>query len=140
MIKRKGFSKERIRADAAEPKSNDDLRRMGISRLTASIKGKDSVLNGINTISEYKIFVRPCCKNSISELSSYCYKKGAAGRSINEPEDKNNHLMDALRYGFYDVRFFNPIDPKAPKRRPTPDEYYSMNHGIRAEDMKNGWI
>lgn len=140
MIKRKGYAKERIRADAAEPKSNDDLRRMGISRLTASVKGKDSVINGINAISEYKIFVRPCCKNSISELSSYCYKKGAGGKNINEPEDKNNHLMDALRYGFYDVRFFNPINPEAPKRRPTPHEYYSMNHGIRAEDVKNGWI
>ena len=139
MIKRKGYAKERIRADAAEPKSNDDLRRLGIVRIAPSVKGKDSVMHGITEICEYKIFVHPRCKNTITELSSYCYKKDKNDNGINEPEDKDNHLMDAMRYGFYDVRFFKPVDPKAPKRRPTPEEYYNMNHGLRAEDMKGGW-
>ena len=35
-IKKKGFAKELIRADAAEPKSNDDLRRLGLQRLNPS--------------------------------------------------------------------------------------------------------
>ena len=37
LIKKKGYSKEKIRADSAEPKSNDDLRRMGISRIHFSV-------------------------------------------------------------------------------------------------------
>ena len=98
-ITAKGYAKERIRADSAEPKSNDDLKRLGLRRVLPSVKGKDSVINGIMNISEYKIFVNPSCKNTISELYSYCWQKGEK----NVPEDKNNHLMDALRYAFYDV-------------------------------------
>ena len=60
-IKEMGFSKERIRADCAEPKSNDDLRRLGIGRITPSVKGRDSILNGISAINEYRITVNPDC-------------------------------------------------------------------------------
>ena len=96
----KGYAKEKIRADSAEPKSNDDLKRLGIRRIVPSVKGKDSVINGIMNINEYKILVDPSCQNTISELSSYCWKSGEK----NIHEDKNNHLMDALRYAFYDVK------------------------------------
>ena len=99
-IKAKGYAKERIRADSAEPKSNDDLRRLGISRILPSVKGKDSVINGIINISEYFITVNPACKNTVAELSSYCWDKN----NTNTPDDKINHLMDALRYAFYDVK------------------------------------
>ena len=99
-IREKGYAKERIRADSAEPKSNDDLRRLGISRILPSVKGKDSVINGIMNISEYFITVNPACKNTVCELSAYCWSKG----EDNMPEDKNNHLLDALRYAFYDVK------------------------------------
>ncbi len=95
-----GYGKERIRADSAEPKTNDDLRRLGLTRLLPSVKGPDSVINGIMNISEYKIAVHPKCKNTLCELSSYCWDKNLP----NTPEDKNNHLMDALRYAFYDVK------------------------------------
>ena len=99
-ITNKGYSKERIRADAAEPKTNDDLKRLGIRRILPSVKGKDSVINGIMNISEYFITVHPSCKNTLFELSAYCWDKN----SENLPLDKNNHLMDALRYAFYDVK------------------------------------
>ena len=72
-IKELGFAKERIRADCAEPKSNDDLRRLGIGRITPSVKGRDSILNGISAINEYKITVSSGCVNMIRELSSYTY-------------------------------------------------------------------
>ncbi len=99
-ITEKGYAKERIRADSAEPKTNDDLRRLGISRILPSVKGKDSVINGIMNISEYRITVNPRCKNTLAELSSYCWDKNEQ----NVPLDKNNHLMDAMRYAFYDVK------------------------------------
>lgn len=133
-ISEKGYAKERIRADAAEPKSNDDLRRLGIQRVIPSIKGKDSIINGIAAISEFKIYVHPRCKNTISELSSYCWKKDKNEDGTNKPEDKNNHLMDAMRYAFADVKYHRPKDP-AEKRRMTSDEYYNHYHGITAEDL-----
>lgn len=133
MIRQKGFAKERIRADCAEPKSNDDLRRMGIGRILPSVKGKDSVINGIAQIQEYKIYVHPKCVNTIKELGSYCWKKDKNENGINVPEDKDNHLMDSLRYAMYDVRFFHPMDPKDKKRV----RYDKSN--ITAQDMNGGW-
>ncbi|MBR6766148.1 MAG: PBSX family phage terminase large subunit [Clostridia bacterium] len=132
MITQKGYHKEKIRADAAEPKSNEDLRRMGIRRITASVKGRDSVINGIWAVQEYKIFVHPSCKNTVSELSAYAFRKDPSGRAFNEPEDENNHLMDALRYAFYDVRFFKP-----------EGENTRINNdmrGIFPSDMKGEWF
>lgn len=132
-IKKKGFAKELIRADAAEPKSNDDLRRLGLQRLNPSVKGKDSVLNGITAIQEYKIYVHPSCKNTLAELGSYCWKKDKTEAELNVPEDKNNHLMDAMRYAFYDVKAFRPSRPV--KQRMSADEYYNYRHGINAADL-----
>ncbi len=135
MIRRKGFAKERIRADCAEPKSNEDLRRLGISRIMPSVKGKDSVLNGIAQIQEYKIYVHPRCKNTFAELSSYCWKKDNGENGLNVPQDQNNHLMDAMRYAFYDVKYFRPQDPNTPRRKPTSDEYYRREHGLNIKDI-----
>ena len=140
MITKKGYAKERIRADAAEPKSNDDLRRMGILRILPSVKGKDSIIHGIVEIQEYKIFVKPTCVNTIMELSSYCFAKDKDDRGINKPEDMNNHLMDALRYGFFDVKHFKPKDPKIKKKRTTTDERINRKYGVHPEDFKGGWM
>lgn len=130
MIKEKGYAKERIRADSAEPKSNDDLRRLGITRIMPSIKGKDSVINGIMNIVEYFIYVNPSCKNTLKELSSYVWEKSDGG-NINMPRDENNHLMDAMRYAFFDVKSFHP-DISA--RRPG-----GIGLGITNGDMKGDW-
>ncbi len=116
MIKQKGYRKERIRADCAEPKSNDDLRRMGICRIVASEKGRDSILNGIARIQEYDMVVHPSCKNTLKELASYRFKPLKGGGCDRYPVDSDNHLMDALRYAFEDVRGFAPSPPKTEKR------------------------
>lgn len=104
MICAKGYQKERIRADAAEPKSNEDLRRLGICRLQAANKGRDSVLSGIVRLQEYRLVVHPRCVHTAAELSSYVWQTdGRDGVYRNLPCDKDNHLMDALRYAMEDV-------------------------------------
>ena len=105
----RGYRKERIRADSAEPKSNDDLKRLGISRITPSVKGAGSILNGIAQISEYSITVDPKCVNMIKELSSYVYDDKKTENGMRLPKDTDNHLCDALRYAFEDVKFFKPL-------------------------------
>ncbi|MGN0493717.1 MAG: PBSX family phage terminase large subunit [Acutalibacteraceae bacterium] len=129
-IKKMGFAKERIRADCAEPKSNDDLRRLGISRITPSVKGRDSILNGINAINEYKITVNPDCVNMIRELSSYVYDDKAAENGKRMPKDSDNHLCDALRYAFEDVKYFHP--------RPD-EENPNVLPEITESDLNGGW-
>ena len=129
-IKRLGFAKERIRADCAEPKSNDDLRRLGISRIMPSVKGRDSILNGIAAISEYRITVHPDCVNMIRELSSYVYDDRVNENGKKMPKDSDNHLCDAMRYAFEDVKRFHPRREEKPIYRDTE---------IGGADLNGGW-
>ena len=113
MIVEKGYQKERIRADAAEPKSNEDLRRLGICRLQAANKGRDSILSGIARLQEYRLVVHPRCVHTAAELRGYVWQAdGRDGAYRNLPCDKDNHLMDALRYAMEDV----PRPPARPDR------------------------
>lgn len=102
----KGFSKEVITADCQEQKSIDELKsEYGLKRIRRSVKGKGSVLQGIQYIQQFKIYVHPSCENHIMEFSNYAWKKNKqTGEYTNEPIDKYNHLMDALRYGIQKVR------------------------------------
>lgn len=117
MIKKKGYQKERIRADSAEPKSNDDLRRLGIGRIQPASKGADSVNAGIARLQEYRLLVHVRCVHTAAELASYCWQKGAReGAFINRPTDRDNHLMDALRYAMEDA-------PRAVMKKDAPRRY-----------------
>ena len=103
MIKYKGHSKEMIIADSSEPKSIDDIQRNGIYRILPAKKGKDSILNGIQFIQDFKIYVHPKCENTIVELSNYVWSN-KEGVNINKPIDEYNHLMDALRYALEPIK------------------------------------
>lgn len=102
-IQRMGYQKERIKADSAEPKSIDELRDLGLYRIRAARKGKDSVLNGIQYIQNYRILVHPRCTGFLTEISNYTWDEDKLGNKINKPIDDFNHLMDAMRYGVEDI-------------------------------------
>lgn len=94
-----GYSKERIRADSAEPKSIDRLYALGLNHIRRARKGKDSINNGIDFIQDYKIFIHPRCTNFLTEIGNYTWDKDTkTGRKLNRPIDDFNHLMDAMRY------------------------------------------
>lgn len=137
VICEKGYQKERIRADAAEPKSNEELRRAGISRVQAAEKGKDSILHGIAVLQEYAIVVHPLCKHTIEELSAYCWDKDDSGVGINRPIDRHNHLMDALRYAMTDVRARRMSEEEWQKTRRKETRY--RVRAWSAEDLHGGW-
>ena len=101
-IHSRGYAKEKIRADSAEPKSIDELRELGLHNIRAARKGKDSVNNGIQYIQGFKIIIHPRCVNFITEISNYTWDKDKLGNSINKPIDDFNHLLDAFRYGMED--------------------------------------
>lgn len=108
MIKYKGYAKETIIADSSEPKSIDDIKKKGIRRIKAALKGKDSILNGIANIQDYKIYVHPKCENTLIELNNYVWDN-KDGVVLNKPIDDYNHLMDALRYAMESTKMKNRI-------------------------------
>lgn len=96
-IESMGFLKERITADSAEPKSIDELKGYGL-RVTAAVKGKDSINNGIQWIQDLEIIIHPRCVNFLTEISNYTWKTDKFNKRLNEPIDEMNHLMDSMRY------------------------------------------
>ena len=94
----KGYQKERIIADSAEPKSIDEISTLGVRRITGAKKGKDSINNGIQWIQDLEIIIHPRCTNFLTEISNYQWDKDKFGNAINKPIDDFNHLMDAMRY------------------------------------------
>ena len=102
-ITKAGYSKERICADNAEPKSIDRLYDLGINRIQKSRKGKDSVDSGIDYIQDYHIIIHPKCVNFITEISNYTWNiDPKTGKRLNKPIGDFNHLMDAMRYALED--------------------------------------
>ncbi len=86
-----------ITCDCAEPKSIAELQDNGINAEPA-VKGPDSVIHGIQWLQGCKIVVDIRCQHMKNELQLYQWKKDKDGNSMRKPEDKNNHLIDALRY------------------------------------------
>lgn len=98
-IKYRGYAKEIIIADSAEQKSIAEIKREGIPRIRAAVKGQGSILQGIQKLQQYELLVNPACTNTIVELQNYSWQKEKiSGEYINKPQDSFNHCLDALRY------------------------------------------
>lgn len=97
-IIRMGYTKEKIIADSAEPKSIDRLYELGLRKIRRATKGRDSVNNGIAYVQEFNMVIHPKCVNFITEISNYVWDEDKFGHKVNKPIDDFNHLMDAMRY------------------------------------------
>ena len=81
--------------DSAAPQAITEMSRNGIN---AKPVKKDTILSGIDQIKRSNFFVHANSKNLIDELNSYIWKSDKNNNNLDEPEDKNNHLIDAIRY------------------------------------------
>ncbi|HEK21225.1 PBSX family phage terminase large subunit [Mucilaginibacter sp.] len=86
-----------IIADSAEPKSIEELRRLGWY-ISPAKKGPDSIKNAIDILKRYTINVTRSSVNLRKELSKYTWKTDKSGQPLNQPIDAYNHLIDPLRY------------------------------------------
>ena len=88
---------QQIIADCAEPKSIRELQAQGLW-VTASPKGADSIVSGLDILRRYRIHVTRRSLGIISNMRSYKWANDRDGNMTNKPEDKNNHGIDAIRY------------------------------------------
>lgn len=84
-----------IIADSAEPKSIEEIMRMGWN-IRGAVKGKDSINQGIDMLKRYKMIIEG--ENIVKELNSYIWAKDRNGNLLNKPIDSFNHAIDAIRY------------------------------------------
>lgn len=94
-----------ITADSSRPETISYLRRNGYPKITAAIKGARSIEEGIEFLRSYDIVVHPRCKHTIDELTAYSYQVDQiTGKPTPLLADKDNHVIDALRYALEGAR------------------------------------
>ena len=85
-----------IYADSAEPKSIAELRTYG-HQIYPVVKGRDSIVYGINLINQNIIYITQRSKNLIRELQGYVWTTDKAGNVLQKPQGAD-HAIDAARY------------------------------------------
>ena len=101
-FKQEGVGRNPIYFDAAEPRLIDELRRMG-HNIQPSLKGRDPVNAGIDLLKRFTIHLVGSDDNLIMEFRNYKWVTDKTGKLTNTPVDKNNHLIDAVRYATYSI-------------------------------------
>ena len=95
-LKALGVGRDEVICDSAEPKSIEELFRLGINAKPC-VKGKDSIKAGIDILKRYKLNL--IGTNLTKEFKSYKWKTDRkTNQPINEPVDFLNHLIDGIRY------------------------------------------
>ncbi len=86
-------------ADSSRPETISHMKKHGIPKIRRSVKGPGSIQEGIEWLKTYDIVVHPRCVHVIDELSTYSYKVDDVTQEVlPELADKDNHVIDALRY------------------------------------------
>lgn len=116
VIKQLGYAKEEITADSAEQKSIAEISNHDIARIRPAMKGKDSIISGIQYLNQFDIVIDERCFKTIEELDNYTWKKDKnTGEYYNEPVDTYNHCIDALRYSVEMLMINNKKQKKTAK-------------------------
>lgn len=87
-----------IVADSSRPETISHVSKQGF-KIRGAIKGAGSVEDGIEWLKSFDIIVHPRCVHTIEELTLYKYKEDPlTGEILSVLEDKDNHVIDAIRY------------------------------------------
>jgi phage terminase large subunit len=107
-----GAEKWPITADSARPETISHMRNNGFPKIQAAVKGPKSIEDGIEWLKSFDIVVHPRCRHTIDELTMYSYKTDPLTQLVLPLlEDKNNHIIDALRYACEGARRANIVRP-----------------------------
>lgn len=89
-------------ADAAEPKSIDEIRSYGVNIIPA-VKGQGSIKQGIALVQDQNISITKRSTNTIKESRNYLWDKDMNDKPTGDPIGIWNHAMDAIRYGMTSI-------------------------------------
>lgn len=106
--------------DCAEPKSIAELRQHKVAA-TPCVKGKDSVNFGIQWLQQINIVIHHTLREAINEFTIYKWREDKDGNVLPEPVDKNNHIIDSIRYALEPEmaknKHYDNIDPFKSKKK-----------------------
>ena len=114
-----GAEKWPITADSARPETVSHMQKHGFPHIRSAIKGAKSLEEGVEWLKSYDIVVHPRCQHLVDELSLYCYKTDEKTQQILPVlSDKDNHVIDALRYALEGIRRVATVKPATVRRSP----------------------
>jgi phage terminase large subunit len=100
-----------IIGDSARPETISYLQRYGFPRLRAAQKGAGSVKEGVEFLKSCDILVHPRCRHLVDELALYAWRTDPrTGEILPELEERENHVIDALRYALEGQRSAGTYD------------------------------
>lgn len=111
----RAYTKGEVVITDVNPQNVADYNRLGTPARAAK-KGPGSIEAGINWLKQFNIVIHPDCKNFKEEISKYKYKEDKNGNVLPIAVDKDNHLMDALRYAYEPVMLSKEIKVRDRKR------------------------
>lgn len=86
-------------ADSARPETISYMQRHGFPKMLAAIKGAKSLEEGVEFLRTFDVVVHPRCTHTIEELTLYSYETDPlTGSVLPRLADKDNHVIDAIRY------------------------------------------
>lgn len=86
-----------IIADSAEPKSIEEIYRLGWNIKPAK-KGADSIKNSIDVLKRFSLTITERSFNIRKEFRGYKWAEDKNGNLLKVPVDFNNHAIDGIRY------------------------------------------
>jgi phage terminase large subunit len=108
-----------IVADSARPETIAHMRRHGFPKIMPAVKGPRSLEEGVEWLKSHDIVVHPRCVHLIDELTLYSYKADPlTGAVLPVLDDRDNHVIDALRYaceGARRVQAAKPVQLQPPQ-------------------------
>jgi len=101
-----------ITADSARPETISYMRKNGFPKIMSAVKGARSLEEGVEFLKSFDIVVHPRCRHLADELTLYSYETDKlTGNIVPKLKDKDNHLIDALRYACEGARRAGKVRP-----------------------------
>lgn len=94
-----GIQQHELPADNSRPETISYLASNGFPKIRPCEKWPGCVEDGLAKMKGWMNVIHPRCKEVASEFALYSLKVSRTGEILNDIEDKNNHYIDAGRYG-----------------------------------------
>lgn len=114
-------------ADSSRPETISYMQRHGFPKVLRAVKGARSLEEGVEFLRSFDIVVHPRCVHAADELTLYSYETDPlTGQVLPKLKDKDNHVIDAIRYACEGARRASKPRVEEPK----DEEFY----------MEGGWM
>lgn len=115
-------------ADSSRPETISYMQRHGFPKVLRAVKGARSLEEGVEFLRSFDIVVHPRCTHAADELTLYSYETDPlTGQVLPKLKDKDNHVIDAIRYACEGAR--RASKPR-PAEEPKDEEFF----------VEGGWM